>query len=308
MKKAIVVMSTFNAGKNIERQLDSILSQKECDVKIYIRDDGSSDGTCEIINDYIYKHSLTNIKVVKGENIGYAKSFWSALCQCGKADYYAFSDQDDVWDEYKLIKCINLMEKDEKYTGPKMAYCCFQRTDPDLKPYTEQITLLPSEKITPKIALTKIFAYGASIVLNHKARKLVCRCFPERITKSGAGHDAWAGTLCAWFGKLYFVDEALYKWVRYESSVTGSGTKWNGYRYILSQLFINNISYMNPAPYLLKYYSDLLDSDSRRFLHMVVNYKKSKLFRIKLICDNDFRRDTLKGTILLKYSILRGRF
>ena len=306
MKQVIVVMSTYNGGKNIERQLDSILAQKKCHVKIFIRDDGSTDNTCEIIEKYIFNHDLSDIKFIRGTNEGYHKSFWDALCQCGNADYYAFSDQDDVWNDNKLIKCINQMENDRDYSGAKMAYCCFQRTNSNLEPYKEQITLLSPDKITPKIALTKIFAFGASIVMNDQARQLICRCFPADISKYGAGHDAWAGTICVWFGKIYFVDEALYKWIRYESSVTGSGSKWNGYRFILSQIFKNNTSYMNPASYLLQYYSDLIKPDDKQFLSMIAKYKQRLSYRIKLLLDKDFKRDTLKGTLLLKISILRG--
>ena len=306
MKDVIVVMSTYNGGSNIERQLDSILSQRKCNIRIFIRDDGSTDNTCDIINSYIQRHNLSNIILTRGCNEGFQKSFWDALSECGHADYYAFSDQDDVWYEEKLIKCIDKMESDIKYSGAKMAYCRFRRTDPDLRPYNEQTILLSPERITPKIALTKIFAYGASIVINDKARHLICKCFPKNMTKTGAGHDAWAGTLCVWFGKIYYVDEALYNWIRYDNSVTGDGTKWNGYRYILSQIFLKKTTYMNPAPYLLHYYNDLLKTDEKEFLNMVVNYKHHLLYRIKLICDKDFKRDTLKGTLLLKFSILRG--
>ena len=52
----VVVMSTYNGKAYIKEQIDSILSQDRVDVIIYIRDDGSTDGTPDIISDYEEKH------------------------------------------------------------------------------------------------------------------------------------------------------------------------------------------------------------------------------------------------------------
>ena len=51
--KINVLMSTYNGEKYLKEQIDSILGQKGVDVHLTIRDDGSGDRTCEIINDYV---------------------------------------------------------------------------------------------------------------------------------------------------------------------------------------------------------------------------------------------------------------
>lgn len=104
-KSVQVVMSTYNGEKYLKEQIDSILSQEGVDVRLYIRDDGSSDRTTDILASY-QEHK--NVKIEKGNNLGFAKSFLTALDECDEADYYAFSDQDDVWEKDKLSTAIEI--------------------------------------------------------------------------------------------------------------------------------------------------------------------------------------------------------
>ena len=99
MKTVIVVISTYNGAKNIERQLDSIFEQNGVDVRVVVRDDCSKDNTVEIIQKYVKNHPQNRIKIIKGKNVGFAKSFWLGLSMCGDAEYYAFADHDDVWNK-----------------------------------------------------------------------------------------------------------------------------------------------------------------------------------------------------------------
>ena len=103
MKTVIVVISAYNGAKHIERQLDSIFEQVGVDVQVLVRDDCSKDNTVEVVQEYAQNHPQNKIEIIKGENVGFAKSFWLGLSMCRDADYYAFADQDDVWKEEKII-------------------------------------------------------------------------------------------------------------------------------------------------------------------------------------------------------------
>lgn len=50
MKRVMVVMSAYNGSKYITQQLDSIFRQKDVDVMCYVRNDGSTDNTLEVLN------------------------------------------------------------------------------------------------------------------------------------------------------------------------------------------------------------------------------------------------------------------
>ena len=111
MKKIIVVISTYNGAKHIERQLNSIFEQTGVDVQVLVRDDCSRDNTVEVVQKYAQTHPQNKIEIIKGNNVGFAKSFWLGLSMCGNADYYAFADQDDVWKKDKVQKVSRQLEK-----------------------------------------------------------------------------------------------------------------------------------------------------------------------------------------------------
>lgn len=115
MKKSIkVMMSSFNGEKYIREQIASILSQQRVDVELYIRDDGSSDETVSVIEELITKFS--NIHATFESNKGPSESFMDLLYSADSReyDYYAFSDQDDIWDKDKLIRAIDMMSVEDK--------------------------------------------------------------------------------------------------------------------------------------------------------------------------------------------------
>lgn len=303
-----IAMSTYNGSLYIERQLDSLLGQKDVKVFITIRDDGSTDDTVNVIEKYVKANSLSNITVIKGDNIGYEKSFWEALRHCQNADYYAFSDQDDYWHNNKLARCIDKMKEDQNHHGPKLSYCKMNRTNINLERLNETPDILKPSVLSKKIVLTQLFAYGASIVINDKAKSLICKCdLPDDFVSSGVGHDGLAGLICYWFGKVYFVDEFLYDWIRYETSLTGSGTKFNGYLYRIKELFSGK-TYYNPSDLLLKNYKELLSEEDYTFLTLMKSTKSNFSSRIKLICDKNFKRVSKSGTLALKIGIIMGKF
>ena len=99
--KVCVLISTYNGEKFLDEQIASILAQKGVEVDILVRDDGSSDMTCSLLERWQKEGKL---KWYKGENLGFARSFMNLLKTASVYDYYAFCDQDDVWLPEKLKK------------------------------------------------------------------------------------------------------------------------------------------------------------------------------------------------------------
>lgn len=110
-RNVLVLMSVYNGEFYLQEQIDSVLEQKDIDVHLLIRDDGSSDNSVNIIKMNAYKDS--RVRLIEGENIGCTKSFM-ALCKealsCAvKYDFYSFCDQDDIWFENKLVKSVSVL-------------------------------------------------------------------------------------------------------------------------------------------------------------------------------------------------------
>lgn len=103
-----ILLCTYNGAKFLREQLDSIIMQSHKNWAIYASDDGSSDETLQILNDYQMKLGKDRLTIFQGPQNGFAKNFLSLIRNPSiSADYFAFSDQDDIWFENKLESSIS---------------------------------------------------------------------------------------------------------------------------------------------------------------------------------------------------------
>ena len=107
-----ILLSTYNGEKYLGEQLDSILNQKgDFSLKILVRDDGSKDGTLDILEKYSKKIEM---QIIRGENIGVNKSLKELFMNCDTdCEYFSISDQDDVWLETKIQTAIESLSKNK---------------------------------------------------------------------------------------------------------------------------------------------------------------------------------------------------
>lgn len=109
-----VLMATYNGGLFIKEQIESILDQDSSDWTLYIRDDGSSDNTLEIINDYVSKFPVKIILINSDQlNIGCSNNFYELLFSVS-SKYYMFCDQDDIWVNNKISSQLTDIENEER--------------------------------------------------------------------------------------------------------------------------------------------------------------------------------------------------
>ncbi|MDU2205015.1 MAG: glycosyltransferase [Thomasclavelia ramosa] len=107
----LVLMSSYNGQQYICEQIRSILAQTHVNLTLLVRDDGSSDGTQEIL--YKISSEKQNVQFRAGENIGAAASFLDLMYSLDNIeayDFIALSDQDDIWLPDKMIKAINAID------------------------------------------------------------------------------------------------------------------------------------------------------------------------------------------------------
>ena len=124
-EKVDILLATYNGERFLQKQIDSILQQTYSNFTIYIRDDGSKDGTIKIIKDYAqkYPNKILFIEDILG-NLGVTQNF-NELMKYSSANYIAFSDQDDIWLPQKIEKSF-----DRPFTGrafKKLKPCFYKK-------------------------------------------------------------------------------------------------------------------------------------------------------------------------------------
>ena len=102
-----IIVATYNGEKFIAAQLDSLVQQTYTNTEIIILDDGSTDNTRQILQEYASR--FKNIQLIFNEtNLGYIKNFEKG-CALAKAEYISFCDQDDVWDPNKTTELMQAL-------------------------------------------------------------------------------------------------------------------------------------------------------------------------------------------------------
>lgn len=103
MNSVCVLLSTYNGEKYLTPLLDSVVSQKGVALSVVARDDGSKDNTPSILSRYKEQGKIT--RLITDSNVGFARSFHRLCTEAVPSDYYAFCDQDDIWDSRQTAVC-----------------------------------------------------------------------------------------------------------------------------------------------------------------------------------------------------------
>ncbi len=92
MCKISIVVPIYNAGKWLKRCLDSILNQSYKNIELILVNDGSSDDSGDICNDYARRDN--RVKVIYQQNQGVSIARNNGIA-CSTGDYIGFVDADD---------------------------------------------------------------------------------------------------------------------------------------------------------------------------------------------------------------------
>lgn len=296
-----VMMSTYNGEKYLREQLDSILDQEGVDVRIYVRDDGSTDSTVEILNEYADKSRKIN--VIKGKNIGWKQSFlWLLANSPEDTEYYCFSDQDDVWKTDKLSRGISFIEQMGENAKEARCYCSkLSYVDENLK----DIGYVLKERFeTPNEyhCITNGFGMGCTLIFNKALLETLRRGRFETI--KNISHDSLVSTVATYFGTIERDQESR---ILYRQHSSNAGSTKKNIRDRFSTAFDFNGYFMRElAKYMLDSYDNELSDRQkitlRRFADLGLLSNK-----IKLVFNRYVSRNTFFGTIKLKIYILITR-
>ena len=276
--KVQVLLSCFNGVRWIREQLDSLLQQSLTDLGILVRDDGSDDGTQAILEEYRQKGFL---QWYTGEHLGASRSFWHLLQNSTDADYYAFCDQDDVWDTDKLETAVRMLGQ----TDPAVPalYCSDVRvTDSEL--HTVSRHMVKEMPVDYAHALIRNAAPGCTFVFNHSARDVLKIYDAE---KSGLRlHDWTVFQIVACFGTVIFDPETHMSYRQHGDNAIGAHQ--HTFRAMLGKIpaFLNGPqtnSRQRQAERLEQTYADRMGPDARELTGLLAHYREDRRIRGKLL-------------------------
>ena len=300
MKTVTVIMSSYNGSSFIERQIKSIYNQKDVSINCFIRDDGSSDNTLQILTEL--QKEYANLSFIVGDNVGREKSFLIAFSLALQADYYAFADQDDIWFDNKIINGLNQLAQypDNEVV---MFHCNKISVNGDLTPLSHQIKRL-SRPINRQNAVVQEYAQGCSIIFNNAAKNLLTRRLPiEKIA-----HDFWVGLVCFMFGHVIYDCNPYFYHINYGNNASGEGHLLKSWQKRWRMFWgTKNVYYLPSLDLLSDAYVDLLTDEDKIFLQQTLDYKINIRSKLNLLFSLKFRRASLLGTLSLKCAIVFNR-
>ncbi|MCD8304384.1 MAG: glycosyltransferase [Prevotellaceae bacterium] len=293
-----VLMSTFNGSRFLSEQLESIYCQRGVEVRLLVRDDGSTDSTADILR---CEQEQGRLEWYSGQNLKPARSFLNLLRNADEGtDLYAFSDQDDVWDDDKLLAASNAIGDEAK---PALYFCQTRLVD-------EWLRDLPQMPISPRLtygeALMYQFVGGCTMVFNQALRDIVNLYTPEYLRM----HDLWVYDIALAVGAKVVFDPVPH--IRYrqhsDNAIGQTASTLSHWRERLQRLRQREHIRLRTAQELLKGYSSLMLPENRELTEAIVGYRTSFSKKLSLLLSRRLRPANKTIAFTGKLAILLNLF
>jgi glycosyltransferase involved in cell wall biosynthesis len=208
-----VLLATYNGSRFLQEQLDSLGSQTTPLSRITVRDDGSTDGTVSLLEKWAA--GRPNVSLLRGPRLGFAKNFFALLTNPDQeSDFFAFSDQDDVWLPDKIERALRALGGCD--ADVPSLYCSrLELVDENLKHLS--FSRIP-RRIDFANALVENVATGCTMVLNRAARNLISERLPDR----AVFHDWWCYLAIAALGRVIFDETPTIKYRQHANNQVGA--------------------------------------------------------------------------------------
>ncbi len=291
-----ILMCTYNGEKFLQEQLKSFANQNFKNWHLFVYDDGSSDNTEKLVKTFKVSNKIDFVS--NKPNLGFAKNFLNAVASTkGDFDFYALSDQDDIWLESKLEKAVSYLQT-IKSTVPAL-YC--SRTVL-VDSIGEQIGHSPLFTKPPSFpnSLVQSIAGGNTMVFNKAARRLIIKLKFKNMDV--VSHDWLIYQLITGAGGFVHYDSdpgLLYR--QHGGNLIGSN---NGFfaRLSRAKMLLNNSfrKWNDQNIRILHSNSALLTQENRNKLNMFIKARESSLLpRVLGFLKCRIYRQTLFGNIAL---------
>ena len=309
MARLTILMATYNGERFLQDQLNSFSRQSFHDWDLWVSDDGSSDNTKTILRNFDQEQNGHHkVCVIDGPHRGFAQNFLNLTCCCqNDSDFFAFSDQDDIWQNDKLQRAINWLETVP--TDIPALYCSrTEIVDEDARP-TAPSTYSRLMKVIPSFsnALVQSVAGGNTMVFNKAAKQLI-GSFGGVVDVPS--HDWWVYLLVTGVGgKVYYdpISSLLYR--QHRKNLVGSNQSLDALLCRLKQFMQGrykndnekNLYYLNKCRFLLT-------NENQECLTFFCEARKGSIFQsLEALRKSGVRRNGFLFNAALWIGIVIGR-
>ena len=219
-----ILLATLNGEDYLKAQLESIAAQTYENWQLVVGDDGSTDDTISIIEEFSEKHP-DQVTIIKNDPPqGSAKDNFISLLRNSYGPYFMFCDQDDVWKPDKIYLTLQKMESLEARYGDKipiLVHSDLSVADSNLEMIAE--SFFQYADIPKRIVLNQLMVQnsvtGCTVMINRCLQQYFLRELP--ISKI-IMHDYWAALIAKVFGKIGFVNESTMYYRQHGNNSVGA--------------------------------------------------------------------------------------
>lgn len=215
-----ILLATLNGEDYLKAQLESIAAQTYENWQLVVGDDGSTDGTISILEEFSKQHPEQVTIIRNDPPEGSAKDNFISLLRNSYGPYFMFCDQDDVWKRDKIYQTLQKMEGLEARYGDKVPILVHT----DLSVVDENLEIMAESffqyaDIPKRIILNQLMVQnsvmGCTVMINRCLQQYFLRPLPQ---SNIIMHDYWATLIARVFGKIGFVNEptVLYRQHNYK--------------------------------------------------------------------------------------------
>jgi glycosyltransferase involved in cell wall biosynthesis len=289
MQTLAIILCTYNGERFLQEQLDSFGAQTYKNWSLFVCDDGSKDRTKDLVENYINTQKQNHIEwTINNPCLGFAKNFLQGIKTTpDHFDYYALSDQDDIWMNNKLKRGIDYLK-----TIPQNIPALYCTRTLLVDGEANEIGLSPHFNKPPSFsnALVQSIAGGNTMIFNQSAHELISRARSETDVIS---HDWFIYQLITGAGGHVYYDpepSLLYRqhgnniigsnigmWarvIRIRKLINGSFKEWNNKHIIALQPFISFFTTANQKKFDL-----FTKARNQTIIARLLNFKKIGIYR-----------------------------
>ena len=206
-----ICIATYNGARYIGEQLASILKQLSAEDEVVVSDDGSTDGTLDIVRSF----NDRRIRIVDGPQRHSPTLNFEWALRNAKGEYIFLADQDDVWLEGKVRRCVEELQ---------MCDCVVS----DAR-VTDSLLNTTSESF---FQLMHVRRGRLSNLLWRNGYTGCCMAFKREVLSKALPfptdipmHDIWIGNVAAFCGSLHFINDRLLLFRRHDAAASCNGKR-----------------------------------------------------------------------------------